>query len=295
MTTLKLSSSSPSIVDGAPTRLWPLVSKFLISALLILFLLGELYPIFWLLVSSLKESSEFNLRPIYALPDGIHWQNYVTAWDAGMGRYFSNSVLATFPALFLTIVLGSAAAFGIEVMRWRFGKAVLLVFLTGIMVPVQIVILPLFTIFLKIGLLNSLYGLIIVYTAFGLPLTVFMMSGFFKNLPREVIEAAIVDGASIYTVFRRIALPMVKNSIVTVALVQFFFIWNDLLLSMTFVSKTDVKTIQTGLLSFVGRYGVVDWGPTFAGISMAVIPTLIIYLFMNRTVIKGLTSGAVKG
>lgn len=281
--------------EAGAFQTWKAIKRFVFGAALIVFLLGELYPIFWLLVSSLKESSEFALKPIYAMPEGIHWQNYVAAWNAGMSTYFVNSVLATFPSLFLTIALGSAAAFGIVVLQWRFSSVALLTFLSGIMVPMQIVILPLFSIFMKVGLLNTLWGLIIVYTAFGLPLTVFMMSGFMKNLPREVIEAAIVDGASIYTVFRRIAVPMVMNSIVTVALVQFFFIWNDLLLSMTFVTKTDVKTIQTGLLSFVGRYGVVDWGPTFAGIAMAVIPTLIIYLFLNRTVIKGLTGGAVKG
>ncbi len=236
------------------------------------------------------------MRPIYALPEGFHWQNYVNAWTVGkMSIYFRNSVLATFPSLLLIIVLGTMAAFGIEIMKWGLGNMVMLTFLAGIMIPVQMVLLPLFTIYHKIHLLNNLWGLILTYTVFGFPLTIFLMTGYFKALPREVLEAAVMDGASIYQVFFRVALPMVMNAVVTVALVQFFFIWNDLLLSLTFISDTELRTVQTGLLNFVGRFGQREWGPTFASISMTVIPTLLIYLLLNNSVMKGLTAGAVKG
>lgn len=270
--------------------------KILVALLVGLLVLIELYPLIWLLLSSVKAPDEFSLRPIYALPEGFYWQNYVNAWTVGkMGIYFKNSILATFPSLLLIIILGTMAAFGIEIMKWRLSNMVMLTFLAGIMIPVQMVLLPLFTIYKEIHLLNNRLGLILTYTVFGLPLTVFLMTGYFKALPREVLEAAVMDGASIYQVFFRVALPMVMNALVTVALVQFFFIWNDLLLSLTFISDTELRTVQTGLLNFVGRFGQREWGPTFASISMTVIPTLLIYLLLNNWVMKGLTAGAVKG
>lgn len=275
-------------------KLTPKKSIFLLA--LGVLLLIEIYPIFWLLMSSIKGPDEFSLRPMYALPESFHWQNYVQAWTGGrMNIYFRNSVLATFPAIALTMLLGVMAAFALEILTWRFKGGVLLLFLAGIMVPAQIVLLPLFTMYYKLHLTNNLLGLILVYTVFGMPLTVFLMTSYMKAIPHEIFEAAIMDGASIFQVFYRIAVPMVANSIVTLALVQFFFVWNDLLLSLTFVSDTDLRTVQTGLLSFVGQFGQREWGPTFASISLTVIPTLLIYLFLNNKVIKGLTAGAVKG
>jgi raffinose/stachyose/melibiose transport system permease protein len=190
---------------------------------------------------------------------------------------------------------GLAASFGLEVMKWRGSNFVLLAFLAGIMIPAQMLLLPLFTIYFQAGLINTRWALIITYTAFGLPLSIFLMAGFFKAVPRGVIEAAVLDGANIYQVFFRVALPMVANGIVTIALVQFFFLWNDLLFSLTFISNDSLRIIQAGLLNFTGQYGSVQWGPTFASISLAVFPTLIVYLILNQQVIKELTAGSVKG
>lgn len=255
-----------------------------------------IFPVVWLFLSSLKAPDEFSSKPVYALPDGLYFKNYVDAWTVGkMSTYFLNSVLVVFPSLILGIGLSTMAAFGIEIMRWKFKNVVLLLFLAGIMVPLQMVILPLFTIYYNLHLINTLWGLILTYVVFGLPLTIFLLTGFFKNVPKEVLEAGIVDGANIYQVFWRLALPMIMNSVVTVAMVQFFFIWNDVVLSLTFNSDVNLRTVQTGLLNFVGQYGARQWGPTFAAIFMSVAPTLILYLSLNGLVVKGLTAGAVKG
>ena len=260
-----------------------------------LLLIVVIYPLMWLLQSSFKTTQEFATQPTWALPQGFAWQNYVQAWNSGMATYFLNSILAVFPSLLLILAISVSAAFALEVMTWRLRNPVLLLFLAGIMVPLQIVLLPLFTIYFQASLIDTRWALIITYTAFGLPLSVFLMAGFFKSVPREVMEAAVLDGASIYKVFYRVALPMVANGLVTIALVQFFFLWNDLLFSLTFISSDSNRTIQTGLLNFTGQYGQVDWGPTFAAISLAVIPTLILYLVLNQQVIKGLASGSLKG
>ena len=256
----------------------------------------EVAPLLWLLLSSFKADNEFTLEPLWALPAGLDWQNYIDALTTGnIGTYFLNSMLAVFPSLVLILLFGLAAGFALEVMVWRGRNTVLLVFLAGILVPVQIVLLPLFTIYFQAQLIDTRWALIITYTGFGLPLTVFLMATYFKAIPRELIEAAVLDGANIYQIFLRVAVPMVANGLVTVALVQFFFLWNDLLFSLTFISSDSLRTIQTGLLNFTGEYGEIQWGPTFAAVCLAVFPTLILYLLLNQRVIKGLTAGSLKG
>ncbi|WP_210481900.1 carbohydrate ABC transporter permease [Naasia sp. SYSU D00948] len=253
-------------------------------------------PLLWLFASSLKSPDEFSLKPMWSLPEGLHWQNYADAWTRGnMAAYIANSAVATFPAILLLLLTGVMAGFALEVLRWRGRNVVLLTFLTGLMVPLQMILLPLFTMYIRAGLLNSPIALILTYTATGLPLTVFLMAGYYRSLPREIIEAAVVDGASIYRVFFSISLPMLRNAILTIAIVQFFFFWNDLLFALTFTTTNDSRTIQAGLLSFVGQFGQTEWGPTFASICISIVPTLLIYLVLNQRVMKGLTEGAVKG
>lgn len=284
------------IVQESEHVLYRRITALLGTLAIAILVLIELYPVFWLLTSSIKAPIEFSTRPIYALPDGFYWKNYVDAWTVGrMNTYFRNSLIATIPSLFFILLFGSAAAFAIEKMQWRFSNLVLLVFLSGIMIPVQIVLLPLFTAFLRLNMLNNLGTLILVYTTFGLSLTIFLFTSYFKAVPNEVIESAIIDGANIYQVYWHVAIPMVLNAFVTIALVQFFFVWNDLVFSMTFIRDTNMRTIQTGLLSFAGEFGQRNWGATFASISLAVIPTLLLYLALNKLVMKGVTAGAVKG
>lgn len=279
---------------GRSARL--LVGRVLLWLAIAVLLIIEVGPLLWLLLSSFKADKEFTLEPLWALPAGLDWQNYINAVTTGnIGTYFLNSLLTVFPALALILLFGLAAGFALEVMVWRGRNTVLLIFLAGILVPVQIVLLPLFTIYFQAQLIDTRWALIITYTGFGLPLTVFLMATYFKAIPREMIEAAVLDGANIYQIFLRVGVPMVMNGLVTVALVQFFFLWNDLLFSLTFISSDSLRTIQTGLLNFTGEYGQIQWGPTFAAICLAVFPTLLLYLILNQRVIKGLTAGSLKG
>lgn len=289
-------SASLPIPGKTPVNRRAWLSRLPITLLVLFVIFIAVYPVVWIFLSSLKGAEEFTANPMWALPQALHWENYTRAWTEGnMSRYFVNSVLSVIPALVLVIVLGTMAAFGIEIMRWRLRNVASLLFLAGIMVPIQIVILPLFTMYFRVHLLDTRLALIITYTAFGLPLVVFFLVGYFKTFAREIIEAAIVDGANIYQVFYKIALPMVTNAIVTVALVQFFFMWNDLLVSLTFTSNPELRTVQSGLLAFTGQYGQREWGPTFASIALAVAPTVLVYLLLNQMVMKGMAAGAVKG
>lgn len=282
----------PSKVGDVRRVAYRWAMRLLVAILLVI----EVGPLLWMFIQSFKTNNEFLTGSPWALPHSLDFGNWRVAWTTGdIPTYLKNSVLAVFPALFFIIVLSMAAAFGIEVMKWRFANSVLVLFLAGLLIPMQMVLLPMFTIYYNIHLLNTLWALIIAYTGFGLPLGIFMMTSYFRALPREILEAAMLDGANIYQAFRRVALPMVTGAIFTVAVVQFFFTWNDLLLSLTFITSNSRRTIQTGLLNFTGQYGAVDWGPTFAAVCMTIIPTLILYLILNKRVMRGLTAGGVKG
>lgn len=264
--------------------------------LTLVLLIVVVYPLVWLFIGSLKSQSDYLNHPSYSLPTHWMWGNYKAAWVTGdLGIYIRNSATAVLPALALVIGLGSAAGFALQVMKWRLSRPVMLVFLAGIMVPSQMILLPLFTIYFQIGLTGSLWPLIITYTATGLPLTVFMLATYFRAVPHEVIEAAAMDGAGIFRAFFSVALPMVRNAILTVALVQFFFMWNDLLVALTFTNSNNLRTVQVGLLNFTGEFGAIQYGPLFAAICITVFGTLILFVALNRQVMRGLTGGAVKG
>ena len=263
----------------------------LVGILLVVFV----YPLVWLLLGSLKTQDEFLNNPTWALPENwLNFANYTEAWTSVAG-YLGNSVIAVVPALVITIVIGTAAGFALEIMVFKGRNKFLLLFLVGILIPGQMILLPLFTVYFQLGLSSTLWPLIITYTATALPLTVFMMATYFRAIPREVFEASTIDGASIYRSFISIGFPMMRNAIFTIALVQFFFMWNDLLIALTFTTNENLRTIQVGLLNFTGQFGVVQYGPTFAAICINVIIILVLYIFLNQRVMRGLAAGSVKG
>ena len=263
---------------------------------IIVLVLLTAYPLFWMVINSLKGKSDFLDNPSYALPQTWVWENYAKAWEVGnLATTITNSIIVTIPSLILIVILGTAAGFALEVMVFRGRGPILLYVLAGIMIPGQMIILPLFTAFFSVGLVGSLTPLIIIYTAGGIPLTTFMMATYFRAIPREVFEASTLDGASILRSFFSVGFPMVRNAVLTVAIVQFFLIWNDLLIALIFAGQRKLNTIQVGLLNFSGEYGAIDYGPLFAAICITVGGILVLYLFLNQRIMKGLAAGAVKG
>ncbi len=254
------------------------------------------YPLFWMFINSLKTNADFLNNPSYAMPQTWEWGNYVIAWETGnLATTITNSIIVTVPSLVFIVLLGTAAGYALEVLVFRGRGTILLLFLAGIMIPGQMIILPLFTAFFDLGITGSYLPMILIYTAGGLPLTVFMMATFFRAIPREIFEAATLDGASMTRSFFAIGFPMMRNAIITVAIVQFFLIWNDLLIALIFGGKKSLNTIQVGLLNFSGEYGAINYGPLFAAICITVFGILVLYLFLNQRIMKGLAAGAVKG
>jgi len=267
-----------------------------VNILIGILLVIEIYPLVWIFLGSFKTQTEFLNEPFWTLPASWNFANYVSAFTTGnLGQYILNSILTVFPALFMMLLLGVAAAFALEILVWKGRGTILLLFLAGIMVPGQMVLLPLFSMYFHLGLTGTLWPLIITYTVSGLPLTVFMVATYFRAVPRELFEAATLDGASMLRQFWSIGVPIVGNAIFTVGLVQFFFLWNDLLIALTFTNSENLRTIQVGLLNFTGQYGAVQYGPLFAAICVSILGTLLLYLFLNQRVMKGLAAGSVKG
>lgn len=272
------------------------VRRLPVNIVLIVLLVIVVYPLVWVVLGSFKTQNEFLSEPFWTLPSHWGFGNYVTAFvRADLGQYLLNSALTVFPALFLALLLGVAAGFALEVMVWKGRGTVLLLFLAGIMVPGQMLLLPLFTVYFHLNLTGTLWPLVITYTVSALPLTVFMIATYFRSVPRELFEAATIDGASLIRSFWSIGIPVVRNAIVTVGLVQFFFLWNDLLIALTFTNTANLRTLQVGLLNFTGEYGAIQYGPLFAAICVSIVGTLLIYLFLNQRVMRGLAAGSVKG
>lgn len=270
--------------------------RALTNILIVIILVVEIYPLFWILTSSFKGQDDFVTQPLWSMPKHLNFHNYVTAWLTGdIGTDALNSLTVTLVSMVVILAAGSAAAFALEVMVWRGRTSILLFIIGGLMVPTQLILLPLFTIYFKLGLTNSLAPLIITYIGQGLPLTVFLMATYFRAVPRELFEACALDGGGVFRCFFSVGLPMVRNGIFTLAMLLFFSIWNDLLVALTFNSEPSLSTIQVGLLNFNGQYGEVEYGPLLAAISIIIFSMLIVYLLINQRVMRGITAGSVKG
>lgn len=273
-----------------PIRSW--AKRLLIGILVLL----DVYPLFWMLTASFKQPAEFVEKPAYALNAGFYIQNYIDAWTRGkMATFFKNSLINTVISLVFIVLFTVTISFALTKMQWKGREFFKQYFAFGIMIPVATSLIPLFQIFQKMNLINTRTCLVIVYIASALSFSIYLITGSMISLPDELLEAAVIDGCGIYNLMLRVVVPLTKNSIVTVLVIQFFFKWNDLLYSMTFISSTDLKTIQTGLLYFETEFGSKNWGAIFASVSICVIPMMIMYLALNKKIMEGMVAGAVKG
>ena len=269
------------------------VVKFLIYLFLSITAIIYLAPLVWVFFVSFKTNKEIFTDP-FGLPKSFFIDNYTFAWTAGkLGIAMSNSLFVCVITLILSLFLGSTVSFAIGRMRWKISGLVLVYFMTGMMIPVHCVLIPLFTRFAKIGLSNNLWGIILPYLTFSLPTTIFIMTGFFRGLPNELIESACIDGCNIYQIFLKICLPLAKTGLFVTGLMTFIANWNELLLAMVFISDDSKKTLPVSLSKFVGPYNT-NYSQMFAAIVIAIIPTIIVYCLFSNQIVEGLTAGAVK-
>jgi ABC-type glycerol-3-phosphate transport system permease component len=284
-----------------PARFTARISRLLAYAVLLGTFAAVVYPLMWLLSASLKTDTDLFASP-FGLPafSNLQWHNFAHAWTRGnFGRYFENSVIVTVAAVILTTYLSAMAAYALARFSFKGAKPMLFVFLAGLMLPLQQVIVPLFFQMRNLGLLNSLLGLLIAYVALGLPFGVFVMTGFFKAQPASIYESALVDGAGEVRAFWSVMLPIARSGLITVAIFTFLATWNEFLVAFMFLSgkgSEQVRTLPLGLanITITSQYRS-DWGMAYAGLVLMLAPTLGVCLLLQNYITKGLTAGAVKG
>ncbi|GAE32475.1 xylose ABC transporter [Halalkalibacter hemicellulosilyticusJCM 9152] len=287
--------SNRSSVQKETRSMLSKLSMIVLYVILIIVAILQILPLIWLLLFSLKDNQEvFQLAP-FAIPSDPKWENYVKVWTEGnISLYFFNSVWITVTAVVLTVLLASFVTYAITRMRWKLSKLVLGLFMVGLMIPVHSTLIPLFSFYTNIGLMNHPMSIVLTYTAFNLPLTIMILLGFYQTLPREVEEAAVMDGCSVHRIFFQIMLPMTTPVLATTAIINMIYNWNEFVFVNTFISSDRYKTLTVGIQNFIGQY-TTDWGAIGATLMISIIPILLSFLFLSNRIVEGITSGSVKG
>lgn len=271
-----------------------LASSLLFVAFVLIALIF-LVPVVVLLLTSLRTEADFLSQGVFSLPRSLNFSNFANAWQVGaFSTTYTNSFLITLVKVPLGLLLSSLAAFALAKLRLPFEGPLFLFFVAGLAVPIHIALLPLFVLERHIGLLGSLWGLLPPYIAFGLPFQIFVLRGFIRLLPGELMEAARVDGASDFTIFSRVLLPLLTPVLATLAIIDAVATWNEFLIALVMLPDPAARTLPLGLQNFFGQFSG-NYTQLSAGIVIAVLPLLILYIFLQRYLVSGLAGGAVKG
>ena len=265
--------------------------KIIFLAIIIVISLG---PFLWVFLSSFKTNKEI-LSFAFGLPEVFSFKNYTNAFKlAPIAQYFFNSIFVTFMGVAVNLIFMSMAAYVLS--RFEFGGKALIraIFSMGLLIPGAALLLPLYMSVRAVGLYDSIWGLILVYTAFGIPTSVFIMSSYFLTIPREMEESAYLDGAGFIGTFVGIILPLARPAFATAGIMQFLLCWNEFQFSLILTTGHESRTLPVALYYFKSALAS-DYGAMFAAITLVSLPSIITYIFMQKQVVSGLTSGSVKG
>ena len=270
------------------------LASFFKWVLIIFFAVYTLFPLLWLFITSLKTNAEYFDNP-FSLPAVPQWQNYVNAFQqANLGRMISNSVIVAITATVINVLVASMLSYCLSRFKFKGREIIFTFFSVGVLVPLNALMVPYFSIFSKMGLVDSLGALIILYAAIGLPISTFIIRGFMASFPAEIEEAAYIDGSGFYGRFFKMNLPLTKTGLVTAATFEFITCWNEFVYANLLTSSPVTKTIQIGIRYFTNQF-TTDYVSMYAAIIISIAPSIIGYMLFQKQVISGLTSGAVKG
>ena len=291
MMTLGKPITSPKDKAISGSRLvYDIVKWFLI----IIFAAYCLFPLIWLFVTSLKTNAEYFADP-FSFPQTLQFVNYVNAWtQANLGRMIFNSVLVSLTASFINVFVCAMLAYVIGRYEFKGRNLIFTLFSVGVLIPLNALMVPYFVIFSKIGLLDSLAALIILYSAIILPVSTMIITGFMRGLPDEIEEAAVIDGCGFVQRFFSIVLPLTRSGLVTAATFAFITAWNEFVYANLLTSSPNSKTIQIGIRYFTNQF-TTDYVSMYAAIIISIAPSILMYILFQKQVMSGLTSGAVKG
>ena len=255
----------------------------------------QIFPLIWLLDFSLATSNEMFTNGLLIIPEEIQWGNYVKAFvDGHFLLYLKNSVLINGLAVLFVIVISIMAAFAINRMHWKLNGLVKTLMLMGMMIPIHATLLPNYKIYNAVGITDTIWALLIPYVAFSLPQGLFLMTGFIEGVPKELEEAAVIDGCGIYRIILNVVTPLLKPSIATVSIMTFLNNWNEFMMASTYLSSPTWKTLPFSVLEFTGQYSS-NYAVQFAVMALTAAPAVIVYIILNKHITKGVAMGAVKG
>ncbi|MFB1049855.1 carbohydrate ABC transporter permease [Paraliobacillus sp. JSM ZJ581] len=258
------------------------------------FSLLMVYPLYWLITSSFKTNEEFFTQP-YAFPTNFTFENFQRAWDvANLGQAMINSTIVTVTATVLTIFLGALTAYVLSRFTFKLKGFLVVFFLLGMLIPVHSTLVPLFTMMNEVGLLDSYWALILPYTAFELPIAIFLTVAYMSTIPKELEEAAFIDGSGYWGIFFKIMLPLSVPALSTVAILAFLRYWNEFVFALVFINDSSLKTLPLSLAIFSDGFST-DYALTMAAMTIAVLPTIVMYLMFQEQIMKGMVAGSVKG
>jgi len=250
-------------------------------------------PFLWVASMSLRTTSEIS-KDHFRLPDTLHWEKFPDAWfNSNYGVYFSNSLLVVLSAVAILTLVGAMAAHCFARYRFKMNRLLYFVIFSTIIFPPQITIIALFQILVEYGLFNSLIGLTLVYVAFQLPITIYILESFFSRIPNDLFEAARIDGYSEWSIFWRISLPIALPALSTTIILNTILLWNEFLYAVVLITDEDKRTLPLGIQRFMGDQ-MEDIGMISTGLMIAIIPVVMIYAFFSEKLIQGMTAGAVK-
>lgn len=271
------------------------IGKIITMTCLILIAVIQIFPLVWLFDFSLASSNELFTNGLLIIPKNIMWDNYVKAFvDGHFLLYLKNSLLINTLAVIIVLVISIMASFAITRMNWKLSPVVRNILLLGMMIPIHATILPNYQIYNQLGLTDTIWALLIPYVAFSLPQGVFLTSSFMESIPKELEEAALIDGCNIYRMIAIIIAPMMKASIATVSIMTYLNNWNEFMMASTFLSSKTWKTLPFSVLEFTGEYSS-NYAVQFAVMALTALPAILIYVLLNKHITKGVAAGAVKG
>ena len=262
---------------------------------LILWMLINLFPVYWMFTFSLKSNAEIFGDNVVGLPKQWLWSNYTSALNTGrMGKYFLNSTIVAVATILITLAVALMATFALTRLIWRQRKTLNKFFMLGLTIPIHASIVPVYVTLSRLHMLNTYWALIIPYAAFSLSMAILVCTGFMNELPRELDESACIDGCGVWGIFFRIIVPLMKPAVATVGIYTFLQCWNELMFANIFISKTELKTLPVGVQALSGQY-TTAWGPIGAALVLATFPTLFIYIFLSKKIQESFIAGAIKG
>jgi raffinose/stachyose/melibiose transport system permease protein len=262
---------------------------------LILWMLVNLFPVYWMFTFSLKNNEEIFGKNVAGLPQHWLWSNYTEAMKTGhMGRYFLNSGIVAVSTILITLAVALMATFALTRMIWKRRRTMNKFFMLGLTIPIHASIVPIYVTLSRMHLLNTRWALIIPYAAFSLAMAILVCTGFMNEIPRELDESACIDGCNVWGIFFRIIVPLMKPAVATVGIYTFLQCWNELMFANIFISKSALKTLPVGIQALSGQY-TTAWGPIGAALVIATFPTLFMYIFLSRRIQESFIAGAIKG